>query len=396
MIPEKGGGILKQIRESEFSFEKLGKSYPELDRLRGVLQNPDYHAEGDVYQHTKLVCQKLMLHPDWQELPDRYQELLFLSAMFHDIGKIACTKFQDGAWTSPKHAIVGEQEFRRLVYREADRFGLLWEEREMVAKLIRYHGLPVWFFSKRRPEYDMIKAAESIPMSLLYLLSRADAKGRRGTSRENLIEHVELFADYAKELGIWEGPYNFSSPYTKFEYFRRLDLWQGADLFDKTSFEVLLMSGLPLSGKDTWIAEHGEGRIVISLDDIREEFGISPSKKSDKVVQIAMERARKLLRKKEPFIWNGTNLIQETRQRLMKVFSDYGARVHIVYVEAPYKELYKRNQKRERYIPENVLERMIDKLEIPAPWEAYKVRVVQGGISSKETSENYIEEISNI
>ena len=160
--------------------------------------------------------------------------------------------------------------------------------------------------------------------------------------------------------------------------------------------EIILMSGLPLSGKDTWIAEHGEGRIVISLDDIREEFGISPSKKSDKVVQIAMERARKLLRKKEPFIWNGTNLIQETRQRLMRVFADYGARVHIVYVEAPYKELYKRNQKRERYIPENVLERMIDKLEIPAPWEAYKVRVIQGGISSKETSENYIEEISNI
>ncbi len=378
MMQEKSRGILKEIRDSGFSFEKLSEIYPELNRLKGVLQNPEYHAEGDVYQHTSLVCQKLMLHPDWQELEDRQQELLFLAAMFHDIGKAICTKLQDGVWTSPKHAMVGEQEFRRYAYRNNDTLGLLWEEREITAKLIRYHGLPVWLFSKRRPEFDMIKAAESIPLHRLYLLSRADAKGRKGVSKDRLLEHVELFADYAKELGIWENPYPFSGPYTKFQYFRRPDLWQGAELFDQTEFEVLLMSGLPLAGKDTWIAKHGEGRAVISLDEIREEYGISPSKKSDKVVQIAMERAKNLLRKKEPFIWNGTNLIQETRQKLVGLFAGYGARVQIIYVEAAYKELYQRNQKRERYIPENVLERMIDKLEIPAPWEAYHVRVIQG------------------
>ena len=77
-----------------------------------------------------------------------------------------------------------------------------------------------------------------------------------------------------------------------------------------------LMSGLPLAGKDTWIRDHGAGKPVISLDDIREEYNIAPGEKSAKVASIATKRARELLRQKEPFIWNATNIIQETRQKL--------------------------------------------------------------------------------
>lgn len=372
-------GILERINDNGFSFEKLTMDYPELERMKNIPQNPEYHAEGDVYCHTGFVCRKLKVHPEWEELKEKEKEILFLAAAFHDIGKILCTKLKDGAWTSPKHAFVGEKEFRRLAYREADKYGLTWQERELAAKLIRYHGLPVWFFSKRRPEFDLLKAAESVPLRLLYLLSRADAKGRKGSSMEKLIEHVELFADYARELGVWYGPYNFGQPYNRFQYFRKSDMWHGAKLFDDTEFDVILMAGLPLSGKDTWVEKNRKDMPVISLDEIREELRIPPTKKSDKVVELAMERARKLLRKKESFIWNATNIIQETRQRLIGMFADYGARVHIVYIEAPYRELLARNRQRERYIPEAVLEEMIQKLEIPAPWEAYEVRVEENG-----------------
>lgn len=83
------------------------------------------------------------------------------------------------------------------------------------------------------------------------------------------------------------------------------------------------------------------------------------------------------MRQRKPFIWNATNIIQETRQRLVSLFAGYGARVHIVYLEAPYQELLDRNRKRARYIPEPVLEDMIRKLELPAPW---------GGIFRKKQS----------
>ncbi len=366
--------ILKGIRDSDFSLGWLARNCSGLSRLKNIPQNPEYHGEGDVYQHTEMVCGKLVELPEWRELEREEQELLFLAAAFHDIGKAVCTKQEDGQWVSPKHTIIGEKEFRRIAYKEAEQFGLTFRQRETAAKLIRYHGLPVWFWTKRRPELDLLKAAESIPLRLLYLLSKADIQGRIEKQSGKMEENVELFADYARESGVWEKPFLFANPYTKYQYFHKEGLWQEAELYDDTEFDVILMSGLPLAGKDSWIEKNGKEMPVISLDEIREKMGISPTKGSGKVVQAALEEAKNLLRRKEPFIWNATNIIQETRQKLVGLFAGYGARVHIMYLEAPYRELLARNRKRERYIPELVLEDMIKKMELPAPWEAYDVK----------------------
>ncbi len=366
--------ILKEIRGSNFSFGWLSDHYPVLSALKDIPQNPEYHGEGDVYRHTEMVCEKLTELSEWRKLTKEEQELLFLAAAFHDIGKAHCTKKENGNWISPKHTIIGEKVFRRIAYREADQFSLTFRQRETVAKLIRYHGMPVWFWSKKKTEFDLLKAAESIPLRLLYLLSKADVLGRIEKEPGRMKEHVELFAEYAKELEIWEKPYAFANPYTKYQFFHKEDLWHKAELYDDTEFDVILMSGLPLSGKDSWIEKYSEGMPVISLDEIREQLKIPPTKGSGRVVQAAMEQAKILLRRKEPFIWNATNIILETRQKLVSLFTGYGARVHIIYLEAPYQELFSRNRKRARYIPEHVLEEMIQKLEPPAPWEAYEVK----------------------
>ncbi len=366
-----GTGILNHIRRTDFSLDDLAEVFPELNMLRQVPQNPLYHKEGDVWQHTRLVCRQVTTLSQWQTLSRPEQELLFLAAAFHDIGKPSCTRLEDGAWTSPRHTIVGEQVFRAMAYRQQARFGLTWEERELVAKLIRYHGLPVWFLKKRRPEADLIKASQCLPLKLLYLLSKADAAGRVNQAGEDLESNVELFGEYARELGIWDQAYAFANPHTRYEYFHRTDLWEGSELYDDTAFEVRLMAGLPLAGKDTWITRHGGGLPVISLDQIREEYGISPQKGSSKAVQIATKRAREYLRKQEPFIWNATNLIFKNREQLCGLFSAYHARIRLVYLEVPYEELLVRNQKRQRSLPIPVLERMIDHLEMPESWETH-------------------------
>lgn len=371
--------ILYAIKEGGFSLQKLAVSLPELLTLEGVPQNPEYHSEGDVLRHTEMVCGELTKLPMWQALPEEEKALLFLAAAFHDIGKPVCTKQENGKWASPKHTIAGEKIFRRIAYQEAERFGLTFAQRELVAKLIRYHGLPVWFWTKKQPDTDLCKAAESIPMRLLYLLSKADTLGRQVPLPNHLSDQVELFGEYTMELGIWEHPYTFANPYTKFRFFQKDDLWQGAQLYDDTTFDVVMMSGLPLSGKDTWI-DQNNGKLpldkkspVISLDDLREKMGIPPTKSSGKVIQAAQELAREYLRQEQPFIWNATNLLQETRQKLVRLFAGYGARVHILYLEVPYQELLRRNRIRARHIPETVLDDMIRKLEVPAPWEAYQV-----------------------
>lgn len=391
-MPELPPSILSEIIADSFSLSLLAERCPELLTMRNIPQNPDFHAEGDVFSHTEMVCAALCRTYPWEELSKEERALVFLAAAFHDIGKPACTRLEDGKWISPRHTILGEKIFRQIAYRESERFGLSFAQRELTAKLIRYHGLPVWFWTKQHPETELFKAAESIPLKLLYLLSKADILGRTALFPGQLADQVELFGDYARELGLWEHPHSFANPYTRFQFFQKEDLWQGAQLYDDTTFDVTIMSGLPLSGKDTWIAQNANASSspmpVISLDDLRDKMGIPPTKDSGPIVRAATELAKESLRKKQPFIWNATNLLYETRQKLVRLFASYGARTHIIYLEVPYRELLRRNHIRSRHIPEAVLEDMIRKLEIPAPWEAYKVTFLCKGASGQDTDVN--------
>ena len=71
-----------------------------------------------------------------------------------------------------------------------------------------------------------------MPLKLLYLLSMADVFGRKGRDIDRLAGQVEFFSEYARETEVWEGPYGFSGPYTRFQYFQKEDLGKEAALFD--------------------------------------------------------------------------------------------------------------------------------------------------------------------
>ncbi len=138
------------------------------------------------------------------------------------------------------------------------------------------------------------------------------------------------------------------------------------------------MSGLPAAGKDHWIGQNARNLPMISLDALRSELGVAPEDAQGKVVSAAKERARELLRKREPFVWNATNVSRKLRKPLRELFFDYKARLRIVYVDAPWDELQRRNRERERAVPEAVLGKLLDRWEVPDATEAHEVTWVEG------------------
>jgi poly(A) polymerase len=56
----------------------LAQVLPEVDRMHGIEQPPEWHPEGDVWVHTLLLLEKL---------PERVQPTLAWGALLHDIGK---------------------------------------------------------------------------------------------------------------------------------------------------------------------------------------------------------------------------------------------------------------------------------------------------------------------
>ncbi len=360
----------------EFNFEAICDCFPELNQLRGVKQNPLFHGEGDVFCHTKKVCEALLTCKEWEVLGEEEKKIVYLAAAFHDIGKLICTREVEGEWASPKHTIIGPKVFRALIYKKyAAKYEIDFKMREQVAALIRYHGLPLLFMEKANPDYALIKASLCTNLEWLYLITKADVLGRICDDQKESLQKVDYYREYAMELGCYKEPMKFFNSYSRYLYLNEQRIWYGEEVYDPRSFDVYIMVGIPLSGKDTYIAKHLGKLPMISLDVIRERNHLKPKEHTKKVVAIAKEEAKVYLRQKQSFVWNATNIMHDTRSQLCKFFTNYGARVKFIYLEVPYELLMQRYQKRERVVPMEITLKMMEKMDRIEAWEGDSVSI---------------------
>lgn len=347
-----------------YNLDKLAPEFNWVADMKGVPQDKIFHAEGDVFIHTQMVVEALLQLTEFQLLAEKDQHILIAAALMHDIEKRSTTILEDGRISSPGHAKKGEKTVRQLLYRQGK---TTFETREYIAKLVRLHGLPIWAIEKPNFEVELLKASLYINTFHLYILAKADIMGRSCNDQLDLLDRLSYFSALCQELNCWNQPYNFPSKESKFNYFLNESASRFYEPFKMDDFEVILMSGIPGSGKDTYITNNFAHLPVISLDEIRRTHKIKPTDKSGngKVIQFAKKQAREYLRANTTFVWNATNITKQLRQQIIQLFADYGAQVRIVYLETDYKTLLVRNRKREHPIPTRVLERMIDKLEPP-------------------------------
>ncbi|WP_337043638.1 AAA family ATPase [Emticicia sp. 17c] len=363
-----------QLSENK-DWKFLREKFSWVHDMEGIPQDARFHAEGDVAVHTRMVLNELDKLPEFQALPKQAQGIMWAAALMHDIEKRSTTMLEpDGSVTSKGHAKAGEKAVRQILYKHiVTPFAI----RETIAKLVRYHGLPLWIFEKENPEKSLIKANMTVNLQWLTLLTKADVLGRECKDKNELLYRIELFEEFCRDKNCWGNIRTFPSDLAKFEYFmkegRSLDY--EPYLKETKAFEVILLSALPGTGKDTYIHRFLTDWPVISLDNIRRNMNISPADKENngKVIQIAKEQARSFLRKKQGFVWNATNITRQNREQLIDLFVTYGASVKIIYLEVPYQQLLRQNKNRAYVVPENVMDRMIKKLEVPDLYEAHQV-----------------------
>jgi predicted kinase len=295
------------------------------------------------------------------------------------VGKPACTLTEgDGRITSRGHARKGEKIARRLLW--------LGEElpapapfalREQVAALVRLHGLPLQFLDKPDPVRAVIEASQRARLDHVALLAEADVRGRVCADQQELLERVALFREFCQEQHCYTTPRVFADEYSRFVYLQSERGDPDYAAYDDTRCEVVILSGLPGAGKDTWAHENLLDWPVVSLDGLRREMGISPVDDQGQVVQAARERARELLRQQRSFIWNATNITRMMRRRVVDLALAYHARTRIVYIEAPFADILSRNRARRASVPEEVIYRLLQKLEMPEVGEAHCVEWVE-------------------
>jgi predicted kinase len=355
------------------NWDYLMNTFSWIQDMQHVPQDVKYHAEGNVAIHTKMVLDELINLPAFHEIDEQDKEILFASALLHDVEKRSTSEIDEtGNISSPGHAKKGEKTARNILFYDiATPFYI----REQIAKLVRYHGLPLWFHDKQDIEKAIIHASLHVDTKLLVLLAKADVLGRICNDKNELLDRINYFEAYCVELNCYGISKEFPSFMSRLNYFKKEDASYLYEPFNNTGSVVYIMSALPGMGKDFYIQNNFKDIPVISLDEIRRLNKISPTDKSGngRVIQKAKEQAKVYLRNKQSFIWNATNITKQMRTQLIDLMLSYNAYVKIVYVETDFKNWIKQNKNRAYPLPENVLLNLFSKLEVPEINEAHEV-----------------------
>ena len=334
-------------------------------------QDAEWHSEGDVWTHTKLVCQQLRQLEEWSSLTPHECTVLILTALFHDAAKPLTSQIDPdtGRITSPKHSVHGEHLVRGVL-RD---LGCDLATREEIARMVRYHGRPAFLLERSEPSHEVIRLSWLVSNRLLYLFALADTRGRDTDSMTRPEENLHFWKIVSEESGCYEQPYPFINDHARFHFFRQAEPNLHYVPHEAFNCTVTMMSGLPGSGKDAWLSRHRGNLPVVSLDDIRGELDVDPTVNQGEVIQLARERCREFLRSKTSFAFNATNLLRQTRQRWVDLFTDYNSRIEIVYVEPPFPVILDQNKRRDRSVPVQVIQDLANKLDPPNWTECHKL-----------------------
>jgi putative nucleotidyltransferase with HDIG domain len=350
------------------------EAQPWACEMAACQQDAQWHAEGNVWTHTRMVCAEDERLADWPSLDRVAQLKLLFTALFHDSGKPATTALdpETGRTRSPKHALVGSEIARRAL-RE---LGCDLRMREEIVSLVRYHGRPPYLLEKQDPEREVISLSWLVNNRLLYLFALADTRGRRATEMTRPEENLHLWKLVADEHSCFERPYAFANDQARFLFYRDQLNSLHYTPHEKYRCKVTLMSGLPGAGKDTWLARHRPELAVVSLDAVRAELDVDATDNQGEMIQTAREQCREHLRAGRDFAFNATNTTSLTRKRWVDLFADYSARIEIVYVEPPLRTVLEQNRQREHPVPAGVIARLVEKLEPPTATECHSLTLV--------------------
>lgn len=366
---------------TQADYVALLQAFPALEILKTTPQDAYYHAEGDVWTHTMMVCDALINQKAYANASPEEQFVMFYAALLHDVSKPACTKTEeDGRITSAGHSKRGSVDARIDLWKKEIPFEL----REQIVNIIATHQVPFFAFAQkikpgskyppRTPEYVAHQLSWQLPLHLLINVARADMQGRHFVDKQKSLDDIELFEELAKEEGCLYVPKVFPSVATRMKYFSSVGaISPDYEFYQEKGSNVIVLSGLPAVGKNTWVQNNAKDMEVLSFDDAKEALGLVHGDNVGAAVHMVIDRAKELLRQKKPFVWNATHLSSQMRNKTLDLLFGYDAQVKLVYLEAPEKEIKRRNSARDTTLPNSKIDEMLFKWEVPTALEAHEV-----------------------
>ncbi len=193
------------------AIDRLSEVLPELFATVGIQQNPEWHTEGDVFEHTMqtLDAAAAIVQP----YDNRFNKLVVLyAALCHDLGKATTTKKIDGVFKSIGHEKEGVMLARQMLKRITHKKNLI----VAVVKLVKYHMIPMQLIATKAGFAAYKRLANKLtPHATLHELADLFLADKQGRNPKNALPltgsepDVEIFigmADKAHVLAVVEKP----------------------------------------------------------------------------------------------------------------------------------------------------------------------------------------------
>jgi predicted kinase len=382
----------------------LGDVVPWLEQMADTPQDPEWHGEGNVAIHTQWVLRELttLFTTEAARLTPDEREILLFATLFHDMGKVATTRHEEGRIVSPHHPAAG---CNYLVYRLPE-LGLPYPMIREVMALVRYHHHPTRLVADDAPESAYRRLARQVNTEWVYWLERADMQGRITPDGDAHLHSLELFRLFCEEYGVWgnRDPYagwrtiihdelsDYPPETREFVVARAIEDYEAGLIFTPyeaiaisyqyrdTYGELVLTVAPGGAGKSTWVAYHLAEYELISMDAWRTRLAgkRADQSRNSAVVQAAREHLKGLLREGKKVVWDATSIRRIHRDKLLGIARDYGAKTTLVAFQLARSLLLQRNEEREDDLPTDVLNGQINGIEWVEVTEAHEVKYVDG------------------
>lgn len=164
---------------------------------------------------------------------------------------------------------------------------------------------------------------------------------------------------------------------------------------------LIMMVGLPGSGKSTWAKNFADKEVDIhSSDDIREELlnDINNQENNSLVFETLHKRVKDSLCAGRTCIYDATNLNYRRRKDFVSRIKALNPEVFCicVFLPASYERCLERNRGRERVVPESVIREMREKFDPPMWTEGWDEILVIDNLRQSESIEAKMAELSKL
>ena len=147
------------------------------------------------------------------------------------------------------------------------------------------------------------------------------------------------------------------------------------------SLELIIMVGAAGTGKTTHAQKHAKanGHIWLSSDHNRARLGTSESDLtvSKQAFKLMEKEARENLAAGRSVIIDATFTTPKARAPFVKIGREFGAKIIAHCMQTSLAEAKKRNNNRERVVPEFVIVGMFNKLELPTIGEVDEISNIE-------------------